>query len=40
MLRIADFIDRAAAAKDDDAALAAIRAEVIDFCADFPMPEF
>ncbi len=40
MLRIADFIDRAIAAKDDDAALAAIGCEVKEFMMDFPMPQF
>ena len=40
MLKIADFIDRAVAAKDDDAALATIGEEVKAFVADFPMPQF
>ena len=35
---IADFIDRAVAAKDDATALAKIRAEVAQFCKAFPMP--
>ena len=40
MLKIADFIDRAVAAKDNDAALAAIADEVRKFTAAFPMPQF
>ena len=40
MLKIADFIDRAVAAKDDDAALAKIGEEVIAFTANFPLPQF
>lgn len=40
MLKIADFIERAVSAKDDDAKLAEIREEVKAFCQDFPMPEF
>jgi glycine hydroxymethyltransferase len=38
MATVADFIDRARAAKDDAATLAKIRAEVADFAARFPMP--
>jgi glycine hydroxymethyltransferase len=38
MATVADFIDRALAAKDDAATLAKIRAEVADFAARFPMP--
>jgi len=40
MLKIADFIDRAVTAKDDDAALAKIAEEVHAFTADFPLPRF
>ncbi len=40
MLRIADFIDRAVAAKDDDAALARIGDEVRTFTKAFPLPQF
>lgn len=40
MLKIADFIDRAVAVKDDDVALEAIRQEVIKFTAAFPLPQF
>ena len=35
---VADFIDRAVAARDDAAELSAIRSEVAAFAADFPMP--
>jgi glycine hydroxymethyltransferase len=38
MPQIASWIDRAVAAADDDAALAAIRGEVAEFCRDFPAP--
>jgi glycine hydroxymethyltransferase len=38
MARVADFIDRAIAAKDDQGELAAIRREVAEFCKSFPMP--
>lgn len=38
MPQIASWIDRAVAAADDDAALAAIRAEVAEFCRGFPAP--
>ena len=40
MVKVAEFIDRAVAAKDDDAALAAIGEEVKAFMANFPMPQF
>ena len=40
MLRIADFIERAVAAKDDDAALARIGDEVRAFTKAFPLPQF
>ncbi|MDD4817360.1 MAG: serine hydroxymethyltransferase [Victivallaceae bacterium] len=40
MVRIADFIERGCAAKDDAAALAAIAAEVREFTAAYPMPQF
>ncbi len=40
MLKIADFIDRAVQAKDNDAELEKIRQEVKAFTADFPMPQF
>ena len=40
MLKIADFIDRAVANKDNEAALAAIREEVREFTKAFPMPQF
>ena len=35
---VADFLDRAVAAKDDPATLGKIRAEVAEFCKAFPMP--
>ena len=35
---VADFIDRAVAGKDDPQVLAKIRAEVAEFCKQFPMP--
>ncbi|MCC6240335.1 MAG: serine hydroxymethyltransferase [Phycisphaerales bacterium] len=35
---VAEFIDRAMSAKDDDSALKTIRAEVAKFCQKFPMP--
>ncbi|MGA3065473.1 MAG: serine hydroxymethyltransferase [Tepidisphaeraceae bacterium] len=35
---VADFLDRAILAKDDPNKLAAIRAEVAEFCKKFPMP--
>jgi len=38
VVAVADFIDRALAAKDDAAALARIRGEVAAFCKAFPMP--
>jgi glycine hydroxymethyltransferase len=38
MATVADFIDRAIAAKDDSAALGRIRGEVAEFCKGFPMP--
>jgi glycine hydroxymethyltransferase len=38
MARVADFIDRAIAAKDDQGELAGIRGEVAEFCKGFPMP--
>jgi glycine hydroxymethyltransferase len=38
MSKVADFIDRALASKDDAAALAKIRDEVAAFAAKFPMP--
>src|SRR5438270_7504510 len=38
MATVADFVDRAIAAKDDPAALAKIRGEVAEFCKRFPMP--
>jgi len=38
MATVADFIDRALAAKDDAASLENLRAEVADFAARFPMP--
>ena len=40
MVRIADFIERGCAAKDDEAALAAIAAEVREFTSAYPMPQF
>ena len=40
MVKIADFIERGVAAKDDDAALAALREEVKAFASQFPMPSF
>jgi glycine hydroxymethyltransferase len=38
MATVAGFIDRALMAREDAAALAAIRAEVAEFCRAFPMP--
>lgn len=38
METVADFIDRAVAAKDDSSALARLRSEVAEFCTHFPMP--
>jgi glycine hydroxymethyltransferase len=38
VVAVADFIDRALAAKDDAAVLAKIRGEVAEFCKAFPMP--
>jgi glycine hydroxymethyltransferase len=38
MASVADFIDRAIAAKEDAPVLAKIRAEVAEFCKAFPMP--
>ena len=40
MVKIADFIERSVAAKDDEAALKAIAEEVRAFTADFPLPQF
>ena len=40
MVKIADFIDRGVAAREDEAALRAIGEEVKAFMADFPMPQF
>jgi len=40
MLRIADFIERAVVAKDDDVKLQDIAAEVKQFTKAFPLPEF
>ncbi len=40
MLKIADFIDRTVKNKDNDEALAAIKAEVRAFAQAFPMPQF
>ncbi len=40
MLRIADFIDRAVAARNDDEALKKLGEEVREFTLDFPMPQF
>ena len=38
MQSVAEFLDRAMAAKDDANALKKIREEVAAFCAKFPMP--
>jgi glycine hydroxymethyltransferase len=38
MTTVADFIDRAVAARTDSGALAKIRGEVAEFCKRFPMP--
>ena len=38
METVADFIDRAVAAKDDTASLAKVKANVASFCKKFPMP--
>ncbi len=38
METVADFIDRAFAARQDDGKLAAIREEVRDLASRFPMP--
>ncbi len=40
MTKIADFIERAVAAKNDDAALKAIGGEVMAFAKAFPLPQF
>ena len=40
MIKVAEFIDRAVAVKDDNAALEAIGKEVTAFMAAFPMPQF
>ena len=40
MIRIADFIERGVAAREDEAALRAIGEEVKEFVAAFPMPRF
>lgn len=40
MVKIADFIERAIAVAEDDAALAAIADEVREFTRDFPMPQY
>lgn len=38
LVSVATFIDRALLSKDDETALGKIRAEVADFCRQFPMP--
>ena len=38
LVTVADFIDRAVTAKEDPQGLAKIRAEVAQFCKEFPMP--
>jgi glycine hydroxymethyltransferase len=38
MTAVADFLDRAIAAKDDAGLLAKIRGEVAEYCKKFPMP--
>jgi glycine hydroxymethyltransferase len=40
MIRIADFIERGVAAREDEAALRAIGEEVKEFVAAFPMPRY
>jgi glycine/serine hydroxymethyltransferase len=40
MVKIADFINRAVAVKDDEAALRAIGEEVKAFTVNFPLPHF
>ena len=40
MVQVADFIERGVAARDDEAALRAIGAEVKEFMRAFPMPQF
>ena len=40
MVRIADFIERGVALREDEAALRALGEEVRDFAAAFPMPQF
>ena len=40
MVKVAEFIDRAVAVRNDEAALRAIGQEVTEFMADFPMPQF
>ena len=40
MVKVAEFIDRAVAARADEAALRAIGEEVTEFMAAFPMPQF
>ena len=40
MVKVAEFIDRAVAVREDEAALRAIGEEVKAFMANFPMPQF
>ena len=40
MVKIADFIERGVALREDEAALKALGEEVTAFMADFPMPQF
>ena len=40
MVKIADFIERGVAMREDEAALKALGEEVTAFMADFPMPQF
>jgi glycine/serine hydroxymethyltransferase len=40
MVKIAEFIERACAVCDDEAALRAIGEEVRAFAAQFPLPQF
>ncbi|MBR7103631.1 MAG: serine hydroxymethyltransferase, partial [Lentisphaeria bacterium] len=40
MVKIADFIERGVAMREDETALKALGEEVTAFMADFPMPQF
>jgi glycine hydroxymethyltransferase len=40
MVKVAEFIERGVALRDDEAALKALGKEVKAFMANFPMPQF